>query len=99
MKNNNESLHLIKGEFSPSEAREVLLSLFDYKIQYHELQILSMRERGIEAYAHSIERLKELKASRDKILALTSTYGDLGEQLELEAEVVLSITVRPAVHG
>lgn len=99
MTNNNDSLHLIKGQFSPSEAKEILLSLFDYKIQFHQLQLLSMRERGMDAYLHSKERLEELKSNRDKIVALTSMCGELGEQINLEAEVVLSISVGPKVHG
>lgn len=99
MKRNNDSISLIKGSFSPSDAKEILLSLFDYKIQFHQLQLLSIRERGIEAYQNSLERLEELKASRAKVLELTSMCSELGEQLELDAELVLKINVGPVVRG
>jgi hypothetical protein len=92
MKNN--AFHLIKGQFSPHEAREVLLSLINYKIDYHELSMLSHLARGVEVPESILKRLEELKNSRREIIEITDMYADLDGQLELEAEVVLSLVIK-----
>jgi hypothetical protein len=94
MTNNNNVFHLIKGQFSPLEAREVLLSLINYKIEYHELKMLSNLARGSELSVSTMQRIDELKNSRREIIEVTDMYADLDGQLELEAEVVLNLVIK-----
>ncbi len=91
---NENSFYLIKGEFSPEEAREVLLSLFSFKIQFHENKLLSDRIRGIDNEEKSLNRLRDLRASKNKIQELLSQYSDLNSQLQIEAEVQFSLVVK-----
>lgn len=97
MSDKNASLHLIKGQFSPEEAREVLLSLINSKIQFHELQIMRKKARGEADIDASLQRIDDLEKSREQILELTSMYDSLGCELELEAEVVLSLVIKKAL--
>jgi len=98
MSDKNESFHLVKGQFSPEEAREVLLSLINSKIQFHELQIMRKKARGEGDIDVSLQRIESLEErSRDQILELTSMYDSLGCELELEAEVVLSLVIKKAL--
>ena len=51
---------LIDGRFSTTEASRVLLDLVGTKIQYHEIENFSSRERFGKDAAHSARRLKAL---------------------------------------
>ena len=43
------NIKLIEGNFNPDEAKEVLLSLFNHKIQFHEAKNFSSEIRfGVE---------------------------------------------------
>ena len=97
MTNNNNAFHLIKGQFSPAEAREVLLSLINYKIEYHELKMMSDLARGTALSEANMRRIEELKNSRLQIIELTDMYNDLDGQLDLEAEVVLNLVIKKPV--
>lgn len=97
MTNKNEAFHLVKGTFTPDEAREVLLTLINCKIQYHELQIMRKKARGESDIQPSIERIVSLMRQRDQIIETTSMYDQLGCELELEAEVVLSLVIKKAL--
>jgi hypothetical protein len=94
MTNNNNAFHLIKGQFSPAEAREVLLSLINYKIEYHELKMMSDLARGTALSESTMNRIEELKNSRRQIIEFTEMYNDLDGQLDLEAEVVLNLVIK-----
>ena len=45
------NIKLIEGNFNPDEAKEVLLSLFNHKIQFHEAKNFSSEIRfGVEGH-------------------------------------------------
>jgi hypothetical protein len=62
-----ENIELIKGTFTPDEAREILLQLLDSKIKFHNLKNWSSRERFGKPDADSEARLRHLKESRKKV--------------------------------
>lgn len=68
-----ETIDLIKGTFTPRDAREVLLSLLNSKIKFHQLKDWSSRERFGTPDAESEQRLKSLKDARSKTETLLST--------------------------
>lgn len=71
-----EKIDLIKGTFSPSEARDILLDLLNSKINFHNKKNWSSRERFGKPDAESEQRLKHLKNSRNKILRLFTKLID-----------------------
>lgn len=62
-----ETIDLIKGTFTPSEARDLLLDLLNSKINFHNKKDFSSRERFGKPDADSEQRLKHLMDSRTKV--------------------------------
>lgn len=66
----NETIDLINGTFTPSEAQELLLTLLNNKIDFHNKKNWSSRERFGKPDANSEQRLKYLRESRNKVVSL-----------------------------
>ena len=65
-----EKLKLIDGEFSPSEYKEILYTLFLKKIEFHKIKNFSSQIRfGIDD-TMSVQKIAELKQSMEKITRL-----------------------------
>lgn len=75
---------LISGVFSPEDAQQVLLSLIDYKIRFHQLKNWSQEER-LGATDISAEL---------RIAELSRTKADLGALIQqlMESEAPLSVS-------
>ena len=67
-----ETIELIKGTFTPDEAREILLQLLESKIKFHNLKNWSSRERFGKPDADSEARLRHLHESRKKVEKIIS---------------------------
>lgn len=67
-----ETIELIKGSFSPDEAKEILLQMLNNKMKFHKLKNWSSQERFGKPDAFSEERLKSLEESRKKVEKLLS---------------------------
>lgn len=61
---------LIEGEFTPAEAKEILLNLFGHKIQFHNLKSFASEEILGQKDKHSTLRVKQLNAMRDELIDL-----------------------------
>ena len=64
----NIDLKLVDTEFNTEEAKEVVLSLFDYKIRFHQRKRFSNEERFDKDIHHSTVRIAELKKEKEKLL-------------------------------
>lgn len=62
-----ETIDLIKGTFTPDEAREIILQLLIDKINFHNLKNWSSHERFGKPDAASEQRLKYLDESRKSV--------------------------------
>ncbi len=67
-----KTIELIKGTFTPDEAREILFQLLDSKINFHNLKNWSSRERFGKPDADSEQRLRYLMESKKKLETLLS---------------------------
>jgi len=82
-----QKIQLINGEFNPEDAKNIILSLINSKIQYHQLEIFSMQERfGIEA-THSINRIEELKLTTRDVKEIIREAESLGLKLKVTSIV------------
>lgn len=63
MENKNE-FQLVKGVFSPEEAKEVLFKLINSKIKYHQLEMFSLAERNMGDEKNTDNRIQELESSK-----------------------------------
>lgn len=69
MSDSNQSFTLIEGTFDSEEAREVLMSLIGRKIEFHHKKNLRYQERKGTVHQSSLDRIEELKKTRNNILA------------------------------
>jgi hypothetical protein len=65
------TINLIDGEFSPEDAKEILIDLINKKIQFHSLKSHENWERfgQVDDFAHS--RIKSLESAREKIIDMS----------------------------
>ena len=85
-----EKIELIKGTFTPREAQEILLTLLNGKINFHNMKDFSSRERYGRPDEDSQLRLKHLKESRDRVI---STFSELVNDDNERRLVTLNSTI------
>ncbi|MDQ3375045.1 MAG: hypothetical protein M3521_14310 [Acidobacteriota bacterium] len=62
-----KTVNLIKGNFAPEEATEVLLELLNSKIKFHSMKIWSSEERLGKPDALSQQKLEYFRETREKL--------------------------------
>lgn len=74
-----QKIQLVKGEFTPSEAYDVIMSLIDEKINFHKLQRLQLWEGNhlgkTDQLDNRIKELLEEKQTTKEFLARTRERG------------------------
>ena len=81
---------LIDGQFYPKEAMNVLMSLFNSKIDYHQLESFSNQIRNGSDVSSIQNRIQSLKNSMESIKAIIKEADENGKQLKIEG--VIQIT-------
>ncbi|MFN8278316.1 MAG: hypothetical protein U0T84_12610 [Chitinophagales bacterium] len=94
-KDNNElqlpaKFPLIKGEFLPSEARDLLVNLINSKIQFHQMRSFSHRERFGEVDHASEQRIEQLTQQRRNLQQMLEHAQGV---LSIRAEIVMEKTI------
>ena len=90
MKRTN-TFKLIDGKFSASEANRLLLDLVGRKIQYHEMENFSSRERFGKDAPHSEKRLKALRKLRNDLKKLFEDAGEKQHQLKIHSNLEIVV--------
>jgi hypothetical protein len=93
---NKSSISLIDGVFTPEEAREVVLKLLDYKINFHKIKNFCNEEKCGESVQASLDRIDALRASKAKFEALLESE-DSAINFEITSEIVIKSTVDNSV--
>lgn len=88
---NKDQHDLIRGVYSPEDAREILSNLIDKKISFYTTRIFSQDVRFGERDARSEERVAELKQSREEILNRIAEAEKQGAKVKVNAEISLEI--------
>ncbi|NJM78691.1 MAG: hypothetical protein HC854_01925 [Flavobacterium sp.] len=91
MKDNHE-FKLVKGQFSPAEARNILFTLINDKIKFHQLDLFSKTERNKTNNIHSKERIKELELSRDNLESFLEELEDKNLKISIDGNITLKLT-------
>ena len=86
-----ETIELIKGTFTPNEAREILLQLLNSKINFHNLKNWSSRERFGKPDTYSQQRLKHLEESRKKVELLISKSVNEEKTITINSSIEINI--------
>jgi hypothetical protein len=80
---------LIEGDFSVNDAREVVSSLLEYKIQFHNRQSFSHEIKKGLPDEHSVKRREELMQEKERFLQHLATLGS-DATVFIKAEIIVS---------
>ncbi len=86
-----ETIDLIKGTFTPDEAREMLLQLLIDKVNFHTLKNWSSRERYGKPDIISEQRLDYLKEARKNIEMFVSQAVDEQKNIAINSTIEMVI--------
>ncbi|MCJ7468168.1 MAG: hypothetical protein MUO53_15930 [Maribacter sp.] len=85
-------IQLVKGEFTATEASQVIMSLIDEKINFHKIQRLQIWEGNHEYKTDLLDgRIKELVNEKKIASEFMAKTRDLGQKLKING--ILEITV------
>lgn len=87
----DELVQLVTGTFGPAEAADVLLSLINYKIKFHSVQILNLQSHEKEAIEKSEKRIEELKIAKQKMTQLILEARKKGQNLEINSIISIAL--------
>lgn len=85
-----DELKLIDGTFTPDQAQEVLLSLIDSKIQFHQLNNFSSEIKYGKKDQHSIDRVQELKTLKKQIIDIIALAESENKKLNVSSMLNIS---------
>lgn len=80
---------LIDGEFTIAEARELILSLLEYKINFHSRENFRSEIRQGRRDDRSLNRKQELQSTRERFLATIATL-DPDAVVNIKADISIS---------
>ena len=89
-KDTNEVVQLVTGTFNPAEAADVLLSLINYKIKFHSVQILNLQDGENDVIEKSEKRIEELKDAKNKMTQLILDARHKGQNLEINSMIKIT---------
>jgi hypothetical protein len=82
---------LVKGDFTPEEASEIINHLLTKKINFHELRSFSSEIRFGETDQDSILRVKELMQSRKSLNNMIKQAQETGKTLRIKSTISIEI--------
>lgn len=91
IQNDQEVFDLVRGEFTASDAAEILDHLIQQKINFHLKRNLSSQLRFGADDDISLERLEQLRESRKRLEAMISEATEKG----MRVRVLTQIKVEP----
>lgn len=81
------SIKLIEGHFLPNEARKVLSSVINSKINYHKIELLSEHVRNGFENSNSRKRVDYLNNANEEVINLVQKAIESGQKFELSADI------------
>ena len=69
---------LVKGSYSPEDAKEILMNLIQSKIQFHNIRKLSSFEKSGSTDEWSEKKIADLKETRKEILEMLKSGKEKG---------------------
>ncbi|MBS1604865.1 MAG: hypothetical protein JST42_19525 [Bacteroidetes bacterium] len=88
MAKQKNQFNLLNGKFNGEDAKEILATLYNDKIQYHRLKSFSHEERFGQPEPHAVERISELKKNLEAILIYLD-QNTAKTHFEIHADIVI----------
>ncbi len=85
---------LVEGQYTPLEAKKILLGLINSKINFHQLENFSNEIRFSESTAHSKIRIELLTNASENITDLIA--DSIPNDMEFKIEGTIQISLVPA---
>lgn len=82
-------VRLVEGIFEPSESADVLLSLLNYKIKFHNVQLLNFEGQENKDLEKSKRRIEELKRAKKQVTELVVDARDKGHVLDIQSTITI----------
>jgi hypothetical protein len=89
-----ETKHVIKlidGNFHPKDAARVLMQLISDKINYHNVEMLSIYEHFNGDVSHSVKRINELSEAKESLRELLERAEQEGFDLVVESNINIKL--------
>ena len=83
----HSSHQLVDGEFSPEEARTILMALIENKIRFHRRENLSQEERLGRSDGYSKRRIDQLLQTKANLAELIDSAQAKGERLSINCVI------------
>ncbi|AWG20504.1 hypothetical protein FFWV33_02645 [Flavobacterium faecale] len=87
-----QNIQLIKGDFTPSEALEVVMALLDQKINFHQKQRLQKWELDHKTDSKEIDdRIKALEEDKQVVKNFLNTAQDLQSNITINGLLEIAL--------
>lgn len=87
-----KSINLIDGQFTPSQAADILHAMLDVKINYHKIQRISRTEgNASDKCTFDNGRLDELLLEKANLKRIIAEARQNGKQLVIEGPISLKM--------
>lgn len=92
METDTQKIQLVKGNFTATEASEVIMNLINEKINFHKLQRLQMWEKDHEFNTDPLNaRIKELKKEKEIAKEFIENLKSSGQKIKINGVLELSV--------
>ena len=92
MKTDLKTVNLIEGQFSPSQAADILNAMLDKKINYHKLQRMSITEgNNSDRCIHDSGRIDELLLEKAKLKQILQEARTQGKTLKINSLINIEV--------
>jgi len=82
---------LVKGDFAPDDASDIVNELFNTKINYHKLKNLSQLIRTESKDSHQIDRITELRSTQQQSKELMKQARETGKSIRLYSTISIEL--------
>ena len=89
----DQEIRVVDGEFTPSEACDIVNALLDQKINFHKLQRLALWEGNVNANCTFPNgRIEELEQEKINFKEIVNQARKQGAMLQLKANLEVTLT-------
>jgi hypothetical protein len=81
------TINLIDGEFSPEDAKEILIDLINKKIQFHSLKSHENWERFGQIDDFATSRIKALESARERVISMSKLAFPNDVKLKIKSAI------------
>lgn len=85
------SFNLIDGKFTLDEASEILLNLYNSKIQFHQMKNFSSNERFGKNDENSLEKIRQLKEELEHIKSVLNSKNASNVLVQINSTINIEL--------